>query len=267
MPKELLPIIDKPIIQFAVEEAAAAGIDTMVFVTGRSKRSVEDHFDSNFELEHALASKGKLDEARMVHDIVPPHVKCAFVRQPEQLGLGHAVLCARPVVGDDPFAVLLADDFIIGKNGSFTKAMVDAYMASGKSILCVDRVATDQISKYGIIDPGPSTGAASIDVRGIVEKPDPDVAPSQLASYGRYILDGSIFSILENTKPGKGGEIQLVDAINSLAEQGAVQALELTGTRYDCGDKLGYLQAITAMALQSETFGADYRAFLDRMMT
>jgi len=267
MPKELLPIIDKPIIQFAVEEAAAAGIDTMVFVTGRSKRSVEDHFDSNFELEHALVSKGKLDEARMVHDIVPPHVKCVFVRQPEQLGLGHAVLCARPVVGDDPFAVLLADDFIIGKNGSFTKAMVDAYMASGKSILCVDRVATDQISKYGIIDPGPSTGAADIDVRGIVEKPDPDVAPSQLASYGRYILDGSIFSILENTKPGKGGEIQLVDAINSLAEQGAVQALELTGTRYDCGDKLGYLQAITAMALQSETFGADYRAFLDRMMS
>jgi UTP--glucose-1-phosphate uridylyltransferase len=267
MPKELLPIIDKPIIQFAVEEAAAAGIDTMVFVTGRSKRSLEDHFDSNFELEHALMSKGKLDEARMVHDIVPPHVKCVFVRQPEQLGLGHAVLCARPVVGDDPFAVLLADDFIIGKNGSFTKAMVDAYMATGKSILCVDRVATDQISKYGIIDPGPSTGAAGIDVRGIIEKPDPDVAPSQLASYGRYILDGSIFSILENTKPGKGGEIQLVDAINTLAEQGAVQALELTGTRYDCGDKLGYLQAITAMALQSEAFGADYRAFLDSMTT
>ena len=267
MPKELLPIIDKPIIQFAVEEAAAAGIDTMVFVTGRSKRSVEDHLDSNFELEHALASKGKLHEAQMVHDIVPPHVKCVFVRQPEQLGLGHAVLCARPVVGDDPFAVLLADDFIIGKNGSFTKAMVDAYMETGKSILCVDRVTIDQINKYGIIDPGPSTDAAAIDVRGIVEKPHPDVAPSQLASYGRYILDGSIFSTLENTKPGKGGEIQLVDAINSLAEQGAVQALELTGTRYDCGDKLGYLQAITAMALQSEAFGADYRAFLDSMMT
>jgi len=266
MPKELLPIIDKPIIQFAVEEAAAAGIDTMVFVTGRSKRSVEDHFDSNFELEQALISKGKDAEARMIHDIVPPHVKCVFVRQPEQLGLGHAVLCARPVVGDEPFAVLLADDFIVDENGPFTRNMVDAYEATGKSILCVARVEDDQINKYGIINPGDQESDVGMDVLGIVEKPDPGSAPSNFASYGRYVLDGSIFSILENTEPGKGGEIQLVDAINVLAEKGEVKALELTGTRYDCGDKLGYLQAITAVALQSESFGVDYRAFLKEIM-
>ena len=266
MPKELLPIIDKPIIQFAVEEAAAAGIDTMVFVTGRSKRSVEDHFDSNFELEHALISKGKDAEAQMVHDIVPPHVKCVFVRQAEQLGLGHAVLCAKPVVGEEPFAVLLADDFIVNKNGSFTKDMVQAYEATGKSILCVEKVEDDQISKYGIISPGKRNQEVGIDVRGIVEKPAPSNAPSNLASYGRYVLDGEIFSILEQTKPGKGGEIQLVDAINILAEKGEVRALELDGTRYDCGDKLGYLQAITAVALQSENFGADYRKFLNEIM-
>jgi len=266
MPKELLPIIDKPIIQFAVEEAAAAGIDTMVFVTGRSKRSVEDHFDSNFELEQALISKGKDAEARMIHDIVPPHVKCVFVRQPEQLGLGHAVLCARPVVGDEPFAVLLADDFIVDENGPFTRNMVDAYEATGKSILCVARVEDDQINKYGVINPGDQESDVGMDVLGIVEKPDPGSAPSNFASYGRYVLDGSIFSILENTEPGKGGEIQLVDAINVLAEKGEVKALELTGTRYDCGDKLGYLQAITAVALQSESFGVDYRAFLKEIM-
>lgn len=266
MPKELLPIVDKPIIQFAVEEAAAAGIDTMVFVTGRSKRSVEDHFDANFELEQALISKGKDAEAKMVHDIVPPHVKCVFVRQAEQLGLGHAVLCAKPVVGEEPFAVLLADDFIVDESGSFTKSMVDAYEATEKSILCVAQVENDQISKYGIINPGHQEGEVGIEVRGIVEKPDASNAPSNFASYGRYVLDGSIFSILEQTKPGQGGEIQLVDAINVLAQKGEVRALELTGTRYDCGDKLGYLKAITAVALQSKNFGADYRAFLSEIM-
>jgi len=266
MPKELLPIIDKPIIQFAVEEAVDAGIDTMVFVTGRSKRSVEDHFDANFELEHALISKGKDAEAKMVHDIVPPHVKCVFVRQAEQLGLGHAVLCAKPAVGEDPFAVLLADDFIVGKDGSFIKKMINAYESSGKSILCVDQVADDQVDKYGIIDPANRPQNGTVDVRGIIEKPDPSDAPSNLASYGRYVLDGAIFSILEQTEPGKAGEIQLVDAINILAQKGQVSALELDGTRYDCGDKLGYLKAITAMALQSDSFGDDYRAFLAEIL-
>jgi len=262
MPKELLPIIDKPIIQFAVEEAAAAGITTMVFVTGRSKRSVEDHFDSNFELEHALSSKGRDAEAKMVHEIVPPHVKCVFVRQPEQLGLGHAVLCAKPVVGDEPFAVLLADDFMVQNTGSATADLVAAYEATGKSMLCVSKVAADQISKYGVIDPGSQHHSVGIDVRGIVEKPSPDEAPSLFASFGRYVLDGSIFSRLENTAPGKGGEIQLVDAINALALEGDVRALEFMGDRYDCGDKLGYLKAITAVALDSKEFGADYRSFL-----
>jgi len=266
MPKELLPIVDKPIIQFAVEEAAAAGIETMVFVTGRSKRSVEDHFDANFELEHALTSKGRNAEARMVHDIVPPEVKCVFVRQSEQLGLGHAVMCAKPVVGDDPFAVLLADDFMLKKGGSATADLVDAYEKTGKSILCVAPVNSDQISKYGVIEPGQRGEGVCIDVKGIVEKPDTDKAPSNLASFGRYVLDGRIFALLEETKPGKGGEIQLVDAINALAVEGDVRAVEFAGDRYDCGDKLGYLQAITTVALQSKAFGEDYRSFLAKIM-
>ena len=266
MPKELLPIVDKPIIQFAVEEAAKAGIDTMIFVTGRSKRSVEDHFDANFELEYALSSKGKDAEAKMVHDIVPPHVKCVFVRQPEQLGLGHAVLCAKPVVGDEPFAVLLADDFMLQEQSSSTQDLVKAYQETGKSMLCVAKVDADQVNKYGIIAPGKRGHDVGIDVRGIVEKPDPDQAPSQFASFGRYVLDGSIFGLLEKTKPGKGGEIQLVDAINEMAQQGEVRAIEFGGTRYDCGDKLGYLKAITAVALASETFGDDYRTFLVNLM-
>ena len=266
MPKELLPIIDKPIIQFAVEEAASAGIDTMVFVTGRSKRSVEDHFDANFELEYALSQKGKDAEAKMVHNVIPPHIKCVFVRQAEQLGLGHAVLCARPVVGDAPFAVLLADDFMLQKQGSATRDLVKGFEKTGKSMLCVSQVEPDQVNKYGIVAPGKRGAGAGIDVQGIVEKPSIDQAPSHLASFGRYVLDGRIFDILEKTKPGKGGEIQLVDAINELAVRGDVRAIEFGGTRFDCGDKLGYLKAITAMALTSDIFGDDYKAFLSGLI-
>ena len=265
LPKELLPIIDKPIIQFAVEEAAEAGIDTMVFVTGRSKRAVEDHFDTNFELEHALSTRGRDSDAQMVREIIPPHIKCVFVRQPEQLGLGHAVLCAKPVIGEEPFAVLLADDFMFQEKGSAMGDLIRAFEETGKSMLCVSKVDRDQVRKYGIIELGKNGTGVGIDVKGIVEKPDPDTAPSQFASFGRYVLDGSIFRQLEQTKPGKGGEIQLVDAINQIAKIGDVRAIEFSGTRYDCGDKLGYLKAITEMALASKTFGDDYRAFLASM--
>ena len=244
MPKELLPIVDKPLIQYAAEEAIAAGIDTLIFVTGRNKRAIEDHFDSNQELEAALRAKGKTDQADMVHNILPSGVECIFVRQPEQLGLGHAVLCAERAVGDDPFAVLLADDFLTYEGAGVTADLVKGYEASGRTQLSVMEVNGPDISKYGVVQPGAAAGS----VAGLVEKPAFEQAPSNLASIGRYVLTPDIFEILRGQAPGAGGEIQLADAINSQAAAGQVEAVTLNGQRFDCGSVKGFLEAIMHVA-------------------
>ena len=238
MPKELLPIVDKPLIQYAVEEAIAAGIETLIFVTGRNKRAIEDHFDANQELEFALRAKGKHDQADMVRNILPPHVECIFVRQPEQLGLGHAVLCAERAVAGEPFAVLLADDFLTDYAPGVTADLVAAFERSGKSQLSVMEVDGPAISKYGVIDQDVH-GA----VCGLVEKPDFRDAPSNLASIGRYLLSPTVFDILRELPSGLGGEIQLADAINFLSSAGAVEAVELNGVRFDCGSVEGFMEA------------------------
>jgi UTP--glucose-1-phosphate uridylyltransferase len=244
MPKELLPIIDKPLIQYAAEEAIAAGLDTLIFITGRNKRAIEDHFDGNNELELALRSKGKNDMADMVKNILPKGVECVFVRQKEQLGLGHAVLCAERVVGNEPFALLLADDFLTYSGKGITSNLISGYKKTGKSQLSVMKVNGPDISKYGVIVTDNKTGL----VKGIIEKPDFESAPSDLASIGRYVLTSDIFDILRNQASGAGGEIQLADSINVQAVNNMVEAILLNGKRYDCGSVKGYVQAIKDVA-------------------
>ena len=239
MPKELLPIVDKPLIQYAAEEAIAAGIDTLIFVTGRNKRAIEDHFDANNELETMLRAKGKDAQANMVRNIIPEGVECIFVRQAEQLGLGHAVMCAERVVGDDPFAVLLADDFLTDYEPGVTADLVQAFESSGKSQLSVMEVAGSDISKYGVV----VRNGADAGIAGLVEKPDAHAAPSNLASIGRYVLTPDIFDTLRGLKAGSGGEIQLADAINLHAQQGSVETVLLNGRRFDCGSVDGFMQA------------------------
>ena len=240
MPKELLPIVNKPLIQYAVEEAIAAGIDTLIFVTGRNKRAIEDHFDNNQELEIALRKKGDHEQANMVKNIIPEGVECIFVRQPEQLGLGHAVLCAARAVSDDPFAVLLADDFLIYDGYGITADLVSSFEFSGKTQLSVMEIDGPDISKYGVVLPNREPSS----VAGLIEKPDAHNAPSNLASIGRYVLTPDIFDIIRNQTVGAGGEIQLADAINSLAENGLVESVLLNGQRFDCGSVRGYVDAI-----------------------
>ena len=239
MPKELLPIVDKPLIQYAVEEAIAAGIDTLIFVTGRNKRAIEDHFDVNKELELALRLKGKDAQADMVHNIVPPHVSCIFVRQPEQLGLGHAVLCAERAVAGEPFAVLLADDFLTDYAPGVTADLADGFEKTGNSQLSVMQVDEAYISQYGVIIPS-SDGHGII---GMVEKPKQDEAPSNLASIGRYILTPDIFDTLRTLPAGSGGEIQLADALNLHAQDGLLEVINLKGIRFDCGSVDGFMSA------------------------
>jgi len=240
MPKELLPIIDKPLIQYAAEEAIAAGLDTLIFITGRNKRAIEDHFDGNNELELALRSKGKNEMADMVKNILPDGIECIFVRQKRQLGLGHAVRCAERVVGNEPFALLLADDFLTYRGNGITSDLINGYEKTGKSQLSVMKVDGPEISKYGVIVPNKKTGLA----RGIIEKPDFESAPSDLASIGRYILTPDIFDILKNQSIGVGGEIQLSDSINLQAENNMVETVLLDGKRFDCGTIEGYINAI-----------------------
>lgn len=257
MPKELLPIVDKPIIQFAVEEAIEAGITDMVFVTGRTKRAIEDHFDGNTELEATLASRGKDALVELVRDIIPSGVNCIFVRQAEALGLGHAVLCAEPVVGGGPFAVLLPDDLMVSKP-SPTKALVDHYMRKGRPAISVMPVPKDLISNYGVVSLSSKVDELAVGITGIVEKPSEDEAPSNLAAVGRYVFDANIFDHLRKLGPGVGGEIQLTDAINSLASGSEVDAISITGKRYDCGSKFGYLEAIVDHALVHPDYGEDF---------
>ena len=239
MPKELLPIVDKPLIQYAAEEAIAAGIDTLIFVTGRNKRAIEDHFDANNELETLLRGKGNDAKADMVRNLLPSGVECIFVRQAEQLGLGHAVSCAERAVGGEPFAVLLADDFLTDYEPGVTADLVDAFSKTGKSQLCVMEVDGPDISKYGVVVPDVS----GVGIAGLVEKPKANDAPSSLASIGRYVLLPDIFDILRGISAGSGGEIQLADAINMSAKNGSVASVHLNGLRFDCGAVEGFIAA------------------------
>ena len=259
-PKEMLPVVDKPLIQYAVEEAIEAGATNLVFITGRTKRAIEDHFDVEPELEQLLASKDKEGLRDMVRNIVPPHVNCIYVRQGEPLGLGHAVLCARPVVGAQPFFVHLADDLIDAEVACFAQ-MARKFAATGGSVLGVEEVPRDQTRQYGIIDAEPVEGGLRR-LRGIVEKPRPEDAPSNLAVVGRYILTPRIFDLLEETRAGAGGEIQLTDAIARLLLEEPVYGFEFDGLRFDCGSKLGYLEATVHYALKHPELGADFRAHL-----
>jgi UTP--glucose-1-phosphate uridylyltransferase len=248
-PKEMLTVVDKPLIQYAAEEAVNAGIEELIFVTSSSKRAIEDHFDKNYELESELEKKGKTELLRIVQEVVPANVTCVYVRQPEALGLGHAVLCAKPVVGDDPFAVILADDLINCGGNCVLGQMASVYKEQQASILGVEEVPVDETDKYGIVDPGETDGRIS-QVKSIVEKPAPEEASSNLAVVGRYILTPAIFKHLEQIPRGAGGEIQLTDAIEQLLADERVLAYRFAGKRYDCGSKLGYLQATIEFALQ-----------------
>lgn len=262
-PKEMLNVVDKPIIQYAVEEAYAAGIRHMVFVTGRSKRSIEDHFDTSFELEHELETAGKLELLEVIRSIKPHDMVCSFVRQPRALGLGHAVLCAEPLVGNEPFAVLLADDLMVGKNGgpNVLAQMVKAFEKTQSSILAVQEVPLEHVSRYGIVAGTETTGALT-KVEKIVEKPKPENAPSQLGVAGRYILKPRIFDEIRNLPKGVGGEIQLTDAISSLLQYEAIFAYAYEGKRYDCGSKEGFLEATVELALEHPQVGEKFREYL-----
>ena len=262
-PKEMLPVVDKPLIQYAVEEAVEAGITQMVFITGRNKRAIEDHFDKAYELETELAARNKQEMLDQVHDILPKNVSCIYVRQTEALGLGHAVLCARPVVGNEPFAVILADDLIDG-DPPVMKQMVDVYASERCSVLAVQNVAPENTSSYGIVRVEPGERGMHR-ITGIVEKPKPEVAPSTLAVVGRYLLEPEIFDHLEKVKPGAGGEIQLTDAIASMLNKQRALAYEFQGLRYDCGSKLGYLQANVLYAMRHPEIGDEFRRFLNSL--
>jgi UTP--glucose-1-phosphate uridylyltransferase len=260
-PKEILPVVDKPIIQYAAEEAIAAGINQLIFVTGRHKRAIEDHFDKAYELEAELESKGKRQLLEVVRTVLPDEASCIYTRQPEPLGLGHAILCAWPVVGEeDPVAVILADDLIKGEP-SVMQQMVEVYREHRCSVIGVQRVAREETGSYGVVDAEP-VGGRLHKLKGIVEKPAPDKAPSNLAVVGRYILTPRIFHMLRKVQAGAGGEIQLTDGIAALLQYETVLAYEFDGKRYDCGSKLGYLQATVEYALEHAELNSKFRDYL-----
>jgi UTP--glucose-1-phosphate uridylyltransferase len=262
-PKEMLPIVDKPLIQYAVEEAVAAGITHMVFVTGRNKRSIEDHFDKAYELETELKGRGRHKMLEQVQDIVPKHVTCSYVRQAEALGLGHAVLSAKAVVRGEPVAVILADDLIDAKV-PVLKQMIEVFDRRQRSVIAVQNVPREDTASYGIIQ-GEPDGDRLLRMTGIVEKPKPEQAPSTLAVVGRYILAPRIMTHLEQLKPGAGGEIQLTDAIESLLHDETVLGYSFEGTRYDCGSKLGYLEANVMYGLKHPETAAGFERFLKQL--
>ena len=261
LPKEMLPIVDKPLIQYAVEEAQEAGIEEFIFVTGRAKSAIEDHFDHSIELEHVLIERGKVESLHSVTDWMPAPGHISYTRQQEPLGLGHAVWCARNFVTDEPFAVLLADDLILGKPGCL-KQMVEAYRKIGGSLLAIDEVPAEQTDKYGILDVNSDQGGL-LRVRGVVEKPAPADAPSQLAIIGRYILDPLVLTVLEHQERGAGNEIQLTDAIAKTIGVLPVNGFRFQGRRFDCGSKVGYLQANIAFALERDDMSDRVRKMLE----
>lgn len=262
-PKEMLPVVDKPLIQYAVEEAYEAGIRDMVFVTGRSKRAIEDHFDTAYELENELENAGKHEMLALVRGIAPDDMNCLFVRQPRSLGLGHAVLCAEPLVGNEPFAVLLADDLMVGNNGGpgVMAQMTAAFAKQGRSLLAVQEVPPEHTRRYGIVK-GESASDGLIRIDEIVEKPAPEKAPSRMGVAGRYVLTPRIFQEIRNQPRGVGGEIQLTDAIARLMQHETVYAFEYEGKRYDCGSKEGFLEATVELALKHPQVGAHFREYL-----
>src|SRR5580693_6694805 len=259
-PKEMLPIVDKPLIQYAVDEALAAGARRLVFITGASKRAIEDHFDTDEALEKLLESQGKHELAEQVRSVLPSYASCIYIRQPAPLGLGHAVLCARPAVGSEPFFVHLADD-LIDAEVPCLKQMAETFRARGASVLGVEEVPKRDTDKYGIVEVEPGDGIISR-IKSIVEKPKPAVAPSTLAVVGRYVLTPTIFDELERVGQGAGGEIQLTDGIARLLQREPVYAHRFTGRRFDCGNKLGYLQATVQYGLTHSAVGADFRRYL-----
>jgi UTP--glucose-1-phosphate uridylyltransferase len=265
-PKEMLTLVDKPLIQYAVEEAVAAGIKELIFITGRNKRAIEDHFDTAYELEAELEASNKTALLSLVQNVIPKSVTCIYIRQPAALGLGHAVLCAKPVVCDSPFVVLLADDFMLVENNqpNTTEQMVTLYEQEQACIVAVQDVPREQANQYGIVSSVPYKNRLER-MSGIVEKPAPDKAPSTLAVVGRYVLDGKIFSYLEKTDQGSGGEIQLTDAIKDMLKDHPYLAYRFDATRYDCGSKLGYLKASTVLGMMHQEVGEEFRAYLQGM--
>ncbi len=260
--KEMLPVLDRPLIQYAVDEAVDAGADTLVFVTNRYKHAIADYFDKAYELESKLAQAGKDELLALVQGTLPRNVRCVFVTQPEALGLGHAVLCAKPVVGDEPFGVVLPDDLIWnGQGPGALRQMAELSARDDCGTIAVEEVPRDQTDKYGIVDATAVSGRAA-KINLVVEKPKPDVAPSNLAIVGRYVLPGRIFALLEQTRPGAGGEIQLTDAIEALLAEQPVLAYRFEGTRFDCGNKLGLVKATLAMALADPALSAATREFM-----
>lgn len=259
-PKEMLPIVDKPLIQYAVEEAIAAGITELIFVTSSSKRAIEDHFDSNYELEANLIERGKQELLTIVQDILPEGVSCAYIRQKSPRGLGHAVLCAKQLIVNEPFAVLLADDLIDGQQRSCLQQMLEVFEQTQQTVVAVQKILPAETLRYGIVDA--ISSAKSMLIRGIVEKPAPEKAPSDLAVVGRYILTPRILTLLETTPQGSGGEIQLTDAIAKLLTEEKVYACRFEGKRYDCGSKIGYLEATVAYALKHPELAEEFKRCL-----
>ncbi len=260
-PKEMLSVVDKPLIQYAAEEAVAAGIEHLIFITGRNKRSIPDHFDKAYELEAELEQRGKTQMLEMVRNIVPDHVTCVYIRQSEALGLGHAVGCAEPVIGEEPFAVILADDLIKSEGPNALQQMIEVYNDTGASVLGVEEVPRDETYKYGVIKPK-EQGERLWEVAGMVEKPRPEDAPSNISVVGRYILTPAIFREIAQVGRGAGNEIQLTDAIVGLLDHEKVMAYQFSGERYDCGSKLGYLEANIEYALSHPELAEDFRAYL-----
>jgi UTP--glucose-1-phosphate uridylyltransferase len=264
-PKEMLPVVDKPLIQYAAEEAEDAGVDALVFVTGRNKRSIPDHFDKAYELESELKEAGKMDLLKKVQNVLPEDVTCIYLRQSEALGLGHAVLCAEPVVGDEPFAVILADDLIRGDGGiGAVEQMSKIYERYQCSVILVEEVPPEETQKYGIVEIEEDDGETAI-ITSIVEKPKPEEAPSNLGVVGRYILTPRIFELIKQTGRGAGGEIQLTDAIAELLKYEKVRAYRVKGKRYDCGSKQGYLEASVEYGLSHPELGSGFKAYLKEL--
>jgi len=266
VPKEMLPVIDRPLIQYAVDEAIEAGCDTLVFVTNRYKHAVADYFDKAYELEQKLERSGKTEQLDLVRSVLPAGVRAVFVTQTEALGLGHAVLCAKPVIGDEPFAVLLPDDLIWNRGPGALKQMADLAEQSGASVLATQDVARDKTGSYGIVATEDFSGRQGR-ITGIVEKPEPDVAPSTLAVVGRYVLSPRIFGLLETTKPGAGGEIQLTDAISALLAEQPVLAYRFQGTRFDCGTHIGLVEATIRYALDHEKISDAAREVMQKALS
>lgn len=260
-PKEMLPIVDKPLIQYAVEEAIDAGIEIMVFITGRNKTSIQNHFDKAYEIETELERKNKMKELDLIKNIIPSNIKCIYIRQHKPLGLGHAVLCAKPAVGDNPFAVILADDMILSSEEGCLSQMVNKYEVINSSILAVEKVKTENLHKYGVID-GHKNKDNDWELVNIVEKPNKKNAPSDMGVVGRYILKPTIFDILEDTVQGLGGEIQLTDAIARQIDSEKVYAYEFKGKRFDCGNKLDFLKASIEYGLNHEELSKELKNYL-----